>query len=455
MEIDDGIDVVDDESCLVWSANLKQTNDRLQHILAHTKTLRRPPEIIAIQDSPAALPFRSTGAYTYWCRATDDRDGKKLEITGDDNSNYYPFKPPYSCEKMAEKREPKALSKVAFLVHGTLSKWYVTKDAQGLNRRIVATLQLPTNHGLISIHNVYNHLCRLDVAALMENCRESHAVHVLVGDFNWHYQLWGGKNLAAHKVEPAVKKLVSLMEELKMVCKNEPGVVTHSRGSQISGKFSSTLDLVVVDAHLSKQAQYHFLDNVTDFTSDHRISTLNIDMKMERKEATRYLYSKTPRDEYERFVSQRLDGLQLVPRPDAAVVAHVLDVVINDTLVPALDVFGRKPDEHIRVHSDRTVRTRKWHEAVTVMARSRRGVFPLARRARNWDLPRRMAYTPDFTVGSRTYRTNEEKAECFVKATWSQSRPKGPPRACQNTGVISDNTFERTWDRGCILIIGS
>ena len=187
------LDVVDDESCLIWSVNLKQAPERLNHLLAHIKMQQRTPDIIAIQDPPANLPFKPAGPYSCWYRAMDDKDGNTRELSGDDNPNIRPYKPPYSHEQVAEKLNSKELIKVAFLIHGSLSGWHVTEDVEGVNRDIVATLQLPTSHGLVSIHNVYNHTSRLNALALMEKCRQSHTTHVLVGDFNLHHQLWGGE----------------------------------------------------------------------------------------------------------------------------------------------------------------------------------------------------------------------------------------------------------------------
>ena len=102
----------------------------------------------------------------------------------------------------------------------------------------------------------------------------------------------------------------------------------------------------------------------------------------------------------------------------------MVQVLISKVMVPAIDELVPKiqihePKQSLQafVSPDPAARTHRWHKAATLMARNRRGIFPLAKRTQGWGMPRRMAFTPDFKYEHKVYRSNPEKAQCYVNAT--------------------------------------
>lgn len=219
-----------------------------------------------------------------------------------------------------------------------------------------------------------------------------------------------------------------------MVCLNEAGLVAYSRGEQDSGKHTIVVDLVFVSNVLHDQVEYRILNKVNGFQSDHRISSVEIDLKMDRHTGTRYVWHLTPRKEFEELVEQRLEHIPLEPLTDEHAISKMIHAVIQTALVPAIEelvpviqTHEPSPSRPSPSSLDRTTRIKQWRQAVEIMACNRRGIFYLAKRADTWGHPRRMAYTPDFQVGSNTYRSNPDKADFFVSSTWTNARKKALP----------------------------
>lgn len=172
-----------DGQCIAWSANLKKAPERLDRLLAYVRTLERLPGIIAIQDPPIRVAFKSCAPFRHWCRAVDEE-----ELKSEDNPTEFPYKPPYSRDPLPTKQTSRDLAKIAFLVHFSLSDWRVV-EPDGRNRGIYATIILDTPGGTIACHNIYNHEDNVCVDELLETCHSTTEIYILLGDFNLHHQL--------------------------------------------------------------------------------------------------------------------------------------------------------------------------------------------------------------------------------------------------------------------------
>ena len=422
--------ILDDEQCIIWSVNVKQAPVRLEALSKHIATLSRPPDIIAIQDPPRKFAYMSFGVYGHWYRAADDENGQPETLTRDNDPSLFPYRVPYS-RKPPEEKVVKDLCKVAFLVHKSLKGCRVT-EPNGDNRGIVATLHVPLVDGYtIAIHNVYNHEKRLDVASLCRPMLSASKAHVLVGDFNLHHPLWAGDDLPNSKIEAKARVLVSHMYEADMRCLNN-GNITYRNSEESRDQRTSVLDLVFLKNVLldSGQVGYKLLENVLGYESDHIPSSLAINLDMHREYGVRYQWQNVSKDEFQDGVEQALR--QMAPRElvDTADVENGLkDVIacvesaIRD-FVPVVKLNEPNPRPSRYEAADSATRTRRWHRTVDKMASD--GIFNLSKRAHKWSVPRQMAYTPDFVFGGYTYESNEDKANCYVQATWTDSRRKGP-----------------------------
>lgn len=175
--------------CLLLSANLKQAQERLDNLLAYIRTLKKLPDIIAIQDPPPSFAFTTCKHYSHWYRSADDY---VEELSSDNNPRNFPYEPSYS-RIPPPKNSSTDLVKVAFLIRDALPAWNVTEhEPEDSNRGILAALHLPTIDGSIAFHNLYNRNNKVDIEALTESCRGYDEAHWLLGDFNLHHNLWGG-----------------------------------------------------------------------------------------------------------------------------------------------------------------------------------------------------------------------------------------------------------------------
>ena len=439
MAINEGLEVsiLDDEQCIIWSVNVKQAPVRLSALSKHIATLSRPPDIIAIQDPPRKFAYMSFGVYGHWYRAADNENGQPETLTRDNDPSLFQFRVPYS-RKPPKEKIVKDLCKVAFLVHKSLKGCRITEPS-GDNRGIVATLHVPLVDGYtIAIHNVYNHEKRLDVASLCRPMLSASKAHVLVGDFNLHHPLWAGDDLPNSNIEAKARQLVNHTTEANMKCLNN-GTITYRRGQNLD--FTSVVDLVFVKNVLldSGQVGYKLLEDVPGYESDHIPSSLAINLDMHREYGVRYQWQKVPKDEFQDGVEQALRKMAQRELVDTAAVGNGLkDVIacvesaIRD-FVPVVKLNEPNPRPSRYKAADSATYTRRWHRAVDKMASD--GIFNLSKRAHNWSVPRQMAYTPDFVFGGHTHESNEDKANCYVQATWTDSRRKGPSLSSKSSAA--------------------
>ncbi|CAE7022178.1 Zinc knuckle [Pyrenophora teres f. teres] len=437
--------------CLVWVVNTRFSTYRVDTLMAYVNSdkLTTKPDVIAIQDPPTYLAFKFHMLYKTWCRGEDDQEDKLQEMTQQDNPSYYPYRAPYETHKDKAARKAresakqsgtastKKLAKVAFLIRNNIYGWEVNEPGPGEpNRGILATLHLETGEGSIAIHNVYNHANKLDVDALLFLCGDEMESHVCVGDFNLHHKLWGGDNLL--RVDSKARELVDAMEAMNvpLVCLNEKGAVTWSRGERHTGAGQeAVLDLVLVGDVLVDQVVYKLLTDIPGYTSDHSISSLAIDMNMVRRTGIRYDWKGTDQEAYQNDIEKALERIHLPEHPDKATLCAVTHAVLHDAIrpaiekhVPTISVFEPESKAFSAVTATRAAKNKAWRHTATVMTQSCRGIFHVAKKARSWGLPRQMDFTPDFVVGSKTFQSKLDKADCYVNSTWTHTRYKGPPK---------------------------
>ncbi|KAI4614576.1 hypothetical protein J4E83_007230 [Alternaria metachromatica] len=412
------------------TVNGKKSPKRMNSLETCVASQRRPPDIIAIQDPPPKFAFKSFGSYGHWYRAADVGD-ERQELTRDDDPSTYPYRIPHDRNERP-KKAVKDLCKVAFLVHNSLKGCRIT-EAKGKNRGLHATLHVTLRSGhTIAFHNVYNHYNSIDVAELGKSMMSTDKAHVMVGDLNLHHPDWAGDELEWHKVEKQAKLLVERFQDASMECLNDGGI-TYSRSADVD-RYASVLDLVYVKDVLKDQAVYKILENIPGYLSDHRISSVSIDVNMERRTGIRYHWDATPKDEFEERVTELLQDIEIAGLDDADAVNSALKTIITQVLEPAIkelvpvtQLYQPEPKYRPKVSPDATKRTTDWRESMEKKAAGPRGIFNFAKQVHNWSVPRRLAYTPDFKVGTETFHHNHEKADKYVECTWPSSRLKGPP----------------------------
>jgi len=418
---------LDDFQCIIVSSNLKNNAARLNRILADTRTERRPPDIIAIQDPPQFLPFKECGDYIQWYRTADD-----TELTCKENPNRVPYVQPYGRKICGpKKQESKPLGKVAFCIHKTL-KNYTIVQAQGKNRGLVATLFLSSKHGNIAIHNLYNHERAADIEELLESCRDKTYVHIIVGDFNLRHKDWEGPT--CKNPHPEANTLVQKAGAIGMVCVNKPGHFTYSRGqfSTPGSEHKSVIDLAFVSTLLVDHVSYDVLDHV--FDSDHRPIRVTLDLRVERRRNYRYLWSEVNNDNFASLVEKLAADMDwIAPESEPAALQMLQDFIIR-VLEPAVrDLVPREllnqplPVNH-RTWTTVGIRIKNFRSRIVKLTSGRRGVWSVVKRAACWSRPKRMAQTPAFEHRGRTYTSESDKVRCYVESTWTRTQRKGPAR---------------------------
>lgn len=422
---------------------MKSAKPRLRALSNWVKTLPRPPDVIAIQDPPLQLAYSSLPSYQTWFRG-DDGEGNHVKIGEEDHPYHRDYIPPYpkSHEKLAMKQnsdtqleECKQLAKVAFLVHSSIQEWSVSEPFNGPNRGLVATLRITLAQGALAIHNFYNHNHpngRLDFEKILKPCGNKKDAHIVVGDSNLQHPLWSPdtEGLSIHK---KAKDLIAAMEATDMVCKND-GSLTYARGNRSSGEYASSIDIILASGFLDDQCWYAVLD-VPGYESDHAITSLKIEMNLDRKTGLRFLWDQTNDDAYNRCVSRRIQTLDHPSNPTKADLTHVLDnfrAIIHEAIekhVPIRHVFERNAAKASSVPVSNTGKTVNWRRAVERKSENPQGIHSLAKNAIRWGLPQPLKCTPDFVPTPDNIITdNKEKVKCYVEATWPRTRYKGPPR---------------------------
>ena len=405
---------------------------RLNALAEYLATLQRPPDIIAIQDPPPKFAFKSFTSYGNLYSAADDDDGNPQLLTRDNDPSTYTYRKPYSRTPAAEKKIV-PLSKVAFLVQKSLRSCRI-QEAMGNNKGIHSTLRVTLADGYrMAFHNVYNHEKRLDVVELANDLMSSDQAHVLVGDINLHHPDWAGNDLPKHKVEAKAKLFVQKMKEASMKCLNT-GEVTYGRKERDKCDFASTIDVIYIKDVLADQATHEIVQGADGFDSDHCIMSVSFNLDMHRSTKDRYQWKRARKDAFVARVAEGLKDIEVADLPDANAVENALYSVITQVLEPAIKALVPRAPNHLprpksnsQENQDTPTPVQDYRESIEIEASSSRGIFHLARKVNNWSEPRQLACTPDFKVGNKVIKLNHEKVDEYVKSTWTDSRPKGPP----------------------------
>ncbi|KAF5252340.1 hypothetical protein FANTH_2640 [Fusarium anthophilum] len=171
------------------------------------------------------------------------------------------------------KAAPKMHS-VGFYVHNSIltTSWRV-KTCKGANRELLATLEIATATEPLAIHNVYNHVNRLNVDRLLSYL-DSYAGHsILLGDFSYHQKDWNG----GRKTETSTSsnKFAEGVKARNYILKTKEGAITYSNSSDET-KRSSTIDLTFAKGSVSESVGYCEVLQAPGFLSDHRVIEASI-----------------------------------------------------------------------------------------------------------------------------------------------------------------------------------
>ncbi|KAH6015937.1 hypothetical protein HBI07_073830 [Parastagonospora nodorum] len=417
---------LDDFHCIIVSSNLKRCSDRLNKLLERTKSERRPPDIIAIQDPPAYFPFKECGNYIQWWSTADGS-----ELTCKENPSRVRYVQPYGRKTSGPGEDLVPLEKVAFCIHKTL-KNYTIIQAQGKNRGLLATLFLTTEHGNIAIHNLYNYERAADIDELIEACRDKTYAHIIIGDFNLRHKDWEGPT--CRNPHPEANTLVQKAGAIGMTCVNKPGHFTYSRGEfkTPGNEYKSVIDLAFVSTLLVGHASHDVLDGV--FDSDHRPIRVTLDLRVERRRNYRYLWSEVTNETFADLVEKLAADMDwTAPESESAAlqmlqdfIIRVLDPAVRD-LVPRELLNQPLPVNH-RTWTSVGVRIKNSRSRIVKLMSGRRGVWSVVKRAACWSRPKRIAQTPAFEHRGRIYTSDSDKVRCYVESTWTRTQRKGPAR---------------------------
>lgn len=451
---------------LAYQANVKNSRGRVNDLLSHARGVSRPPDIIAIQDPPDALPFMSTEPYVKWyeperplteddspwCRAEAKKASKKAKR--DDDTDKEGFQQP------AEEDQPQfLLHRVCFLVHESIppTSWRV--EVHDSNAKMAATLSIKMSTGQLDIHNVYNNKPHFDVAELLGRVAASRN-SLLVGDFNLHHVLWNGTGTWGDV--PKANELAEGLQGAGMECLTRPGTITFSRSMNTDSQ-SSTIDLTFTNEHFADRGAECRVVNIERFASDHRVIETILDMEPGRHNPVRRLWKKTNTERFLEAIRAKLppDYAPSVEEP------HEIDErihEINTALASAIDEcvrtvprfrqrFHRSPNEELsrlnnawhRAHDrymrtkrpqdlnhlrklaaereklQRSIRSEEWHQLITEKAKTINGGYKVAKLGKKLVQPQESAQSPALTVDGKTYRTDEDKELILRESIWRGS----------------------------------
>ncbi|KAF5626223.1 hypothetical protein F52700_8940 [Fusarium sp. NRRL 52700] len=204
------------------------------------------------------------------------------------------------------KATPKMHS-VSFYVHNSIptTSWRV-KTCKGANRELLATLEIATATKPLAIHNVYNHVNRLNVDHLLSYL-DSHSGHsIFLGDFNYHHKDWNG----GRKTETSTSgnEFAEGVKARNYTLKTKEGAINYSNSSDTS-KRSSTIDLTFANGSVSESVGYCEVLQVPGFLSDHRIIETSVKRTVKTDVKTMPCWHKITPTKFQRHLKPRLPPL--------------------------------------------------------------------------------------------------------------------------------------------------
>lgn len=420
------------------------------------------PDVIAVQDPHTIQVFRSLQGYkpSYRSKGTFTEEDNPTRRRG---APSVPEANPIPTEHVLPEREKPELHKVFFHVHSSIptTDWRVVQP-EGPNETLVATLELAIASGTFRIHNVYNHLQRLDVGELVAMVGGD-GDRMLVGDFNFHHPDWSNHNRGRTAAGDLFARSIEGMN-LELV--TEQGAITFSNSTDTT-KRSSTLDLTFVSERIRPAVAFCEPIEPPGFESDHRIIETLIGLRINREYKVRRCWHKTTPDRFQRELDAhlppkdypieseqdidnyfiRVDG-SLIKTMDICVPLEacgrrrnkptVLDQ-IQHTIARLEDLQKRSqmpeneqdvsPEEEIR-RRIRKLEQKSWQLFTERRSNTPRKAYNLAKLARRLNQPQEACHVPPLLHDGEYHHDDKGKVETFVKVIFranDDSRSKVVP----------------------------
>lgn len=431
-----------DSELVIWQANLKNCGKRLKSLAKEAGTLRRPPDVIAVQDPPPDMPWNSIRSYEMFYNSER------------------PLREEDKPQNRARGKPAVRLSHVCFFVHRSIpGDTYEVEYHTGANKDLAASLYLQTpNAGTLAIHNVYNKKTAVDIEALIRDTTTT-GRDILVGDFNLSHEHWGGV-----EVEDASKDARNLhhgLQAARMTCVTVPGTTTFTRG--VSGK-GSTIDLTLIsDQIIQRWTGWQVLD-VLGFESDHRVIETRLSLKLARTSRIVFQWRRTDEEAFAEHVEAGMDALgcpSLDTKSDidacientcrvleSAIKKHVPTRVCESfkpTRRPVNGALRRLKDEERmalqklrqsnnhrwhrfwshcnskRIAKERSQNKNRWRRSTAANTKYSRGAYRMAKMATVMCQPKEPAHLPVFEVNNTILRTKKEKELSLRNSTWPET----------------------------------
>lgn len=431
-----------DSELVLWQANLKNCGLRLGCLAREVGAQHRPPDVIAVQDPPADMPWKSIKMY----RACYDSER--------------PLREEDRPRNLADGTPVVRLSSVCFFVHVSIpTESYEVEFHEGENKDLAASLYLSTpNTNTLAIHNVYNREKSVDIEALIRDTTTT-GRDILVGDFNLSHPHWGGDDVK--NICPDAVSLHKGTQAAGMDCVTVRGTATFTRS--VGGK-SSTIDLTFVSGQIIQSwASWQVLD-VPGFESDHRVIETKFSVKLARASRIIFQWKRTKEEEFNKGIEDGMDNMgypSLATEAqidtyienirgvlDSAVRKHVPSRVcqsfkptvrpVNGSLQrlkaqerAALQKLRRSNNnrwrrywEHIsskRIAAERSQNRDNWRRSTAANTKYSRGAYRMAKMATAMCQPKDPPHLPPFEVDGTILRTKEEKGRCLRESTWPET----------------------------------
>ncbi|KAF4949132.1 hypothetical protein FGADI_9136 [Fusarium gaditjirri] len=254
---------------------------------------------------------------------------------------------------------PVEYGRVFFFVHRSLPRdlWHVEYH-DGPNQDMAATLFLQTQQGQIAIHSVYNvnqpakygrPKRHIDVERLVADTT-SHGLNIVVGDFNLHRYLWGGRLFKWSNHTPAAKTLEDeMITKAKMALLTKQGTITCTRGIGDDHSTASCIDLTFVSSSLHPKVKDWgvFQDNPWKL-SDYRPIRIVLDMSCVRDDSRVLIRNRLNRHAFLEAVEMGLhclNDMALDSRQDLDAFGSTLIQIIYESIQSHTETSEPDPPE--------------------------------------------------------------------------------------------------------------
>ncbi|KAF5004651.1 hypothetical protein FDECE_8864 [Fusarium decemcellulare] len=353
------------------------------------------------------------------------------------------------------------------------SAWEVEDVATGPNKGLVSTLKLKLPSGLLSIHNVYNHLDRIDIDDLMAHVG-SRGNRMLVGDFNFHHPDWSGPRRGQRT--PAGDYFASAVKTAKLELVTEPGTTTFSN-SRDTSKRSSTLDLTFASKRVRPLVQSCEVKEAVGFQSDHRIieTVLQLDVpqeikmrrcweKVNQRKFRSTLRSHLPdknspkgtQDQRNSYIAQVDEAVRKTielcvplkrcgpqPKPPSKLdlefyrLRAKAEDLVNKSQIPGNEDLGTQADQ--LVAEIRRLEQKMWRRSTSERSKTKRGAHALAALGKKMSQPQEPCQVPPLFHKQIMRTTPEEKFEAIEESLFRSNKD-------ENSKLVPDEPEDRPSD---------